>query len=123
MTGENNGLYMPVAPAYGGGYGNDGFFGGNSAWFILILLAMFGWGGNGFGGNNGGAAAASLGAQATANSNTESINDRFKRCDINGKHEQKVLVIHAHHQGAVWFMELDEFSESSWSIYNSNCSV
>ena len=54
MTGENNGLYMPVAPAYGGGYGNDGFFGGNSAWFILILLAMFGWGGNGFGGNWGG---------------------------------------------------------------------
>lgn len=55
MTGENNGMYMPVAPAYGG-MGNDGFFGGNGAWFILILLAMFGWGGNGFGfsGNNAG---------------------------------------------------------------------
>lgn len=52
MTGENNGMYMPVAPAYGG-YGNDGLFGGNGAWFILILLAMFGWG-NGFGGNWGG---------------------------------------------------------------------
>jgi len=46
-------MYMPVAPA-GGMYGNnDGFFGGNGAWFILILLAMFGWG-NGFGGNYGG---------------------------------------------------------------------
>lgn len=57
MTGENNGMYMPVAPAYGGfgGNGND-FFGGNGAWFILILLALFGWGGNGFGfgGGNGG---------------------------------------------------------------------
>lgn len=55
MTNENNGMYMPVAPAYGGyGGGNDGFFGGNGAWFILILLALFGWGGNGFGGNWGG---------------------------------------------------------------------
>ena len=55
MTAENNGMYMPVAPAYGGMNGNDGLFGGNSAWFILLLLAMFGWGGNGFGGfgNNG----------------------------------------------------------------------
>ena len=54
MTSENS-MYMPVAPAYGG-YGNgDGLFGGNSAWFILLLLAMFGWGGNGFGwGGNGG---------------------------------------------------------------------
>lgn len=57
MTGENNGMYMPVAPAYGGfGGGANDFLGGNSAWFILILLAMFGWGngfGGGWGGNNG----------------------------------------------------------------------
>ena len=53
MTGENGTMYMPVAPAYGMG-NNDGFFGGNSAWFILILLAMFGWGGNGFGNWGGG---------------------------------------------------------------------
>lgn len=52
MTGENNGMYMPVAPAYGGGYG-DGMFGGNSAWWIIILLAILGWG-NGFGGYGGG---------------------------------------------------------------------
>lgn len=50
MTTENGNMYMPVAPAYGGGYGaNDGFLGGNGAWFILILLALFGWGGNGYG--------------------------------------------------------------------------
>jgi len=53
MTDASN-MYMPVAPAYNGGYGNDGFLGGNSAWFLLVLLAMFGWGGNGFGfGGNG----------------------------------------------------------------------
>lgn len=49
MTTENNGMYMPVAPAYGGG---DGMFGGNGAWWIIILL-LFGWG-RGFGGYGGG---------------------------------------------------------------------
>lgn len=40
------GMYMPVAPAYGGGYGNGGgFFGGDWAWIILLLLI----GGNGWG--------------------------------------------------------------------------
>lgn len=30
-NGGGNGMYMPVAPAYGGGYGNGGFgsFGGD----------------------------------------------------------------------------------------------
>lgn len=49
----NNGMVMPVAP-YAGGYGGD-LFGGNGAWWIIILL-LFGWGNNGFGGfggNNG----------------------------------------------------------------------
>ena len=54
MTGENGGMYMPVTPAYGGfGNGSDSFLGGSGAWFVLILLAMFGWG-NGFGGGFGG---------------------------------------------------------------------
>lgn len=31
--GTGNGFYMPVAPAYGGGYGNGGFgLGGDWAW-------------------------------------------------------------------------------------------
>lgn len=54
MTTENNGMYMPVAPAYAGG---DGMFGGQGAWWIIILLAVLGWGngfGGGFGGGNGG---------------------------------------------------------------------
>ena len=51
--GGSNGFYMPVAPAYGGGYGNgSGFFGGDWAWIILLLLiGGNGWGfGGGFGG-------------------------------------------------------------------------
>lgn len=48
-NGTNSGFYMPVAPAYGGGYGNNGgFFGGDWAWILLLLL--IGGGGWGFGG-------------------------------------------------------------------------
>ena len=48
--GENgNGFYMPVAPAYGGGYGNNGF-GMGGDWFAWIILALLlGNGGLGFG--------------------------------------------------------------------------
>lgn len=54
MYSENgNNMVLPVAPM-GNGYGND-LFGGNGAWWIIILL-LFGWGNNrfGFGGNNAG---------------------------------------------------------------------
>lgn len=53
LTDENNGngFYMPVAPAYGGGFGNNGGFGGDWAWLIILLLAFNGgWGMGGFGG-------------------------------------------------------------------------
>ena len=59
LTDESNGngFYMPVAPAYGGGYGNGGFggFGGDWSWIILlVLLCGGGWGGfGGFGGMGG----------------------------------------------------------------------
>lgn len=54
---ENGGTQftMPVAP-FGGGYGGDGFgFGGNGAWWLIVLLlfANNGWG-NGFGFGGGG---------------------------------------------------------------------
>lgn len=55
MNENGNQMVMPVAPYYGGG--NDGMFGGNGAWWIIILLAVLGWGngfGGGFGGNGGG---------------------------------------------------------------------
>lgn len=56
LTDEGTGfnVSMPVAPAYGGGYGNSGFggFGGDWSWIILlVLLCGGGWGGfGGFGG-------------------------------------------------------------------------
>lgn len=49
---DNNGMYMPVAPA--GGNGGFGDFGGSGWWVILFLFALMGnngWGG--FGGGNG----------------------------------------------------------------------
>lgn len=51
MTSESNGMFnMPVMPA---GYGGNDMFNGNSGWWILILLILFGgWGNNGWG-NNG----------------------------------------------------------------------
>ena len=55
----SNGMVMPVAPMYGGGYGNGfGNFGGDGWWIILLILACNGgWGGfGGFGGMEGFAA-------------------------------------------------------------------
>ena len=49
----NNGMYMPVAPAYAGGNGFGNCFGGDGWWVILFLFALMGnngfggWGGNG----------------------------------------------------------------------------
>lgn len=49
--GNGTGMYMPVAPAYGGGYGNGfGGWGGDGWWVILFLFALMG---NGFGGWGG----------------------------------------------------------------------
>ena len=55
LTDDNgSGMVMPVAPMYGGGYGNGGFggFGGDGWWVLLLRLAFDGgWGGmGGFGG-------------------------------------------------------------------------
>ena len=84
---NGNGFYMPVAPAYGGGYGNNGSFGmgGDWAWIILLLLA-FG-GGWGFGGGMGGYGNMALGydfpwllnGQNGINSN---VNDGFRDAQL-----------------------------------------
>lgn len=57
MFGNNNGnttgMYMPVAPAYGGyggGYGMDSLFGGGGLWALILILAIFNGGWGGFGG-------------------------------------------------------------------------
>lgn len=67
---------------------NNGWFGGNglaggALGFLLGLVFGNGWGGfGGFGGyGNNGAAAASLGAQATANSNTELLMNAINGTD------------------------------------------
>jgi len=57
LTDSNNGMYMPVAPAYmGGGYGNGwgNGFGGDGWWVILFLFALMGNGWGGLGGYGGG---------------------------------------------------------------------
>lgn len=48
-TNNTTGMYMPVAPAYGGGYGGNGLFGDTGLWGLILLLAIFngGWGGFG----------------------------------------------------------------------------
>lgn len=59
-TNNNNGYGYPypVMPFYAGnGYGNNGFFGGEGIWAIVLLALLFnnGWGGfGGFGGFGGG---------------------------------------------------------------------
>ena len=58
MSLENgsNGMYMPVAPAYGGGNGGFGGFGGDGGWWLILLFlfAFGGWGNGNFGGGMGG---------------------------------------------------------------------
>ena len=55
FNNENGYSLADIAAATGnGGYGNDGFFGGNGWWIILLFLfAWGGWGNGGWGGNNG----------------------------------------------------------------------
>lgn len=50
--GNGNAMVMPVAPMYGGGYGGNGMFGGDS-WAWIILLLLIGWGNNGWNNNAG----------------------------------------------------------------------
>ena len=52
-TTNGNGFY-PYPIMYGNG-NNNGFFGGDGIWALVLLALLFGnngWGGNGFGGNN-----------------------------------------------------------------------
>jgi hypothetical protein len=55
MFNNNDGMFMPVAPAYGGGYGGgNGFLGGDGIWALLIFALIFNGGFGGFGGFGGG---------------------------------------------------------------------
>lgn len=66
MFNNSTPFTMPVVPANGGAYGNNGMFGGDGCWWVLIILfALFGgWGGNGFGGFGGGRTTEALATQA-----------------------------------------------------------
>ena len=77
--GSANGFFMPVAPAYGGGYGNgNGFFGGDWAWILLLLLiGGNGWGWGGFGGGAGAMMGMDYGLYPWLN-NSQHISDGFR---------------------------------------------
>lgn len=59
-------MTMPVVPAGYGYNGNNGMFGNDGWWAILLFAMIFGWGGNGFGGwgGNGNGAVQSAATQA-----------------------------------------------------------
>lgn len=93
VFGNDGNNSVPAWLAYGnnGGWGNG--FGGGNFWGAgiggFLGSALGNWiGGNGFGMNGGGAAAAALGAQATANNNTELL-----RQAISSTGEQNIQAI------------------------------
>ena len=85
---NNSGNTVPAWLAMGNGWNNGGLFGGmggSAFWGALlgsIVPGIFGGWGNGFNGMGGnGAAAASLGAQATANSNAALLQQAIQGTD------------------------------------------
>lgn len=53
---SNANMVMPVAPVGNYSNGNDGFFGSNGIWFLILFILLGGWGNNfngGFGGGYG----------------------------------------------------------------------
>ena len=79
MLTENGGsnMYMPVAPAYGGGNGGFGW-GGDWAWILLLLLiGGNGWGMGGFGGWGGAMMGMDYGLYPWLN-NSQHISDGFR---------------------------------------------
>lgn len=67
MTENATPMYMPVAPAYGGYGGNNGMFGENGWWIILLLLLA----GNGNWGFGGGMNPAMMGGMANTNNDIQ----------------------------------------------------
>lgn len=83
LTDSEGGMVMPVAPAYGGGYGNGGF-GCDGWWIILFLFAIMGNGwGNGFGGNGGDFPWLMSGQQGINTNTNAGFRDAMLNDDIN----------------------------------------
>ena len=89
LTDENSGGFnvsMPVAPAYGGGYGgNNSLFGGGDSWLgILFLIALLNGGWGGFGGGYGAMMGAGMWGMADGFglypwlNNSQNINNGFR---------------------------------------------
>ena len=80
---ENTGMYMPVVPAYGNGYGGGGLFGAGDDWLgILFLIGMCN-GGFGFGGLGGWGGMMGMGMMGMDYlypwlNNSQNINDGFR---------------------------------------------
>ena len=54
MFNQSSGYSLAdIAAATGGNRANDGFFGGDNGWWIILLFLFAGWGGNGWGGFGG----------------------------------------------------------------------
>lgn len=87
LTDSEGGMVMPVAPAYGGGYGNGGF-GCDGWWVILFLFAIMGNGwGNGFGGNGGDFPWLMSGQQGINTNTTGGFRDAMLNDNINSIRE------------------------------------
>lgn len=54
MFSNGSGLTSSDVLALTNGRSDDGMFGGNGAWWLIILIVLFGWGRGGFGGFGGG---------------------------------------------------------------------
>ena len=86
MDENNGGMVMPVAPmgnAYGNG-GNDGFFGSNGIWFLILFILLGGWG-NGFGGGYGNGMNGGFGGLYPWMNQSNQINDGFRDQMISSK--------------------------------------
>ena len=75
-TTNGNGYAYPVMPyMYGNnGFGNNGFFGGDGIWAIVLLALLFNGGWGGFGGNNWG---------GNNVATTDFVSSEFTQRDIN----------------------------------------
>lgn len=89
---EGTGMVMPVAPMYGGGYGNGGGFGngfGGDGWWILLLFILLGGNGRWGGGFGGGYDSAGVGSglypwMNQSNQISDGFRDQMINSTING---------------------------------------
>ena len=83
--GNGSNMVMPVTPMGNGyGNGNDGFFGSNGIWFLILFILLGGWG-NGFGGGYGNCGNGGIGGMYPWMNQANQVNDGFRDQMIAGK--------------------------------------